>query len=118
LPACHFTVKRPTSVFHALPAAVIGAVAECGLLKIRTKVAKRGSDLSSFECPELRVEGTLRIPFENLASAWSFVVRYRTSSHAWSTLWPPFGMPMIVPFTAPAPYRFLCASSTGIGAVP
>src|SRR5919204_3907739 len=118
LPACHFTVKRPTSVFHALPAAVIGAVAECGLLKIRTKVAKRGSGLSSGECPELRVDGTLRIPFENFASAWSFVVSQRTSSHAWSTLWPPFGMPMIVPFTAPAPYRFLWASSTGIGAVP
>ena len=95
-----------------------GAVAECGLLKMRTKVAKRGSGFSSFERPELRVEGTLRIPFENFASAWSFVVSQRTSSHAWSTLWPPFGRPMIVPFTEPAPYRFLCASSTGIGAVP
>ena len=103
MPACHFTVKRPTNVFHALPARVIGAVAEWGLLKMRTKVAKRLSGLSSGERPELRVEGTFRMPFENRASAWSFVVSQRTSSHAWSTLWPPFGRPMIVPFTEPAP---------------
>ena len=37
------------------------------------------------------------MPFEKLASAWSFVVRYLTSFQASSRFLPAFGMPMIVP---------------------
>jgi len=45
------------------------------------------------------VVGTLRTPFEKIASAWLSVVRYLTSAHASSLFFTPFGMPMIVPFT-------------------
>ena len=100
------------------PIGVIGLVVECGLVKIFRNVLKFVSGISSGDFDELSVDGTLRISFENCASAWSFVVRYLTSSHAWSRFFPVFGMPMIVPLMYPEPYRFGCASSTGIGAVP
>ena len=63
------------------------------------KTAKFLSGLSSVDFAAVRVEGTLRMPFENIARAWSFVVRYLTRFHARSVFLPPFGMPMIVPFT-------------------
>ena len=61
------------------------------------KVAKFGSGFSSFDFAALFVDGTLRIPFENCASAWSFVVRYLTSAQDASLFFALFGMPMIVP---------------------
>jgi hypothetical protein len=48
---------------------------------------------------ELRVDGTLRMPFEKTASAWLFVVRYFSKAQASSLCFTPFGMPMIVPLT-------------------
>ena len=86
------------------PIGVIGVVCEFLLAKIFRNVAKFLSGISSCDVDELTVDGTFLIPFENFASAWSFVVRYLTRSHAWSRCLPPFGMPMIVPLTAPAPY--------------
>ena len=78
---------------------MIGTVVECLLLKIVRNVLKRASGMSSGDFDELAVDGTLRMSFENCASAWSFVVSHLTSSHAWSRFLPVFGMPMIVPFT-------------------
>ena len=60
-------------------------------------VAKFASGFSSFDVAEERVEGTFRIPFENCASAWSFVVMYLVNFQASSRFLPFFGMPMIVP---------------------
>ena len=61
------------------------------------KIAKFLSGFSSFDVAASRVEGTLRMPFENVARAWLFVVRYLTSCQAWSRFEPFLGMPMIVP---------------------
>ena len=61
---------------------MIGIVVECGLVKIFRNVVKCASGISSGDFDELAVDGTLRMSFENCASAWSFVVRYLTSSHA------------------------------------
>ncbi len=57
------------------------------------------SGSSSGDLDELTVDGTFLIPFENFASAWSFVVRYLTSFQASSRFLPPLGIPMIVPLT-------------------
>jgi len=76
---------------------VIGVVVELLFVKTFKNVLKCASGSSSGDLDELTVEGTFRIPFENFASAWSFVVRYLTSFHASSRFPPPFGMPMIVP---------------------
>jgi hypothetical protein len=78
---------------------VIGIVADLGWMKIFRKVLKFLSGISSGDFDELLVDGTFRIPFENFARAWSFVVRYLTSFHASSSWSAPFGIPMIVPLT-------------------
>jgi hypothetical protein len=82
---------------------VIGAVVECGLPMILRNGAKCGSCWISDDFAEACVVGTFRIAFENWARKCGFVVRYLTSSHAWSSCLTPFGMPMIVPFTWPEP---------------
>ena len=69
----------------AEPSGVTGIVDERGCVKIFVNVAKFGSGFSSFERAAAVVDGTLRIPFENVASACVFVVRYFTSFHASST---------------------------------
>ena len=81
----------------AEPSGVTGIVADFGWTKIFVNVAKFGSGLSSFDFAAAAVEGTFRIPFENIARAWVFVVRYLTRFQASSVFLPPFGMPMIVP---------------------
>ena len=58
-------------------------------MKIFVNVAKFASGFSSGERAAAAVDGTLRMPFENIASAWVLVVRYLTSFHASSRL-PPF----------------------------
>ena len=84
---------------YAFPAAVIGVVFEFGFAKIFRNVLKCASGLMSFDDNDALVVGTLRTPFEKIASAWLSVVRYLTSAHASSLFFTPFGMPMIVPFT-------------------
>src|ERR671931_2219872 len=110
-------MKLLKKVPKALPTAVIGSVVFFGFAKIFRNVAKCLSGLISFDVREAFVVGTFRIPFENSASGWLFVVRYLTSAQASSLCFVVFGMPMIVPFTLFEPYRSLCALSTGIGAV-
>ena len=78
-------------VMWSAPIGVIGMVCECGFVKIRRNVVKFLSGRSSLDFDELTVDGTFLIPFENLASAWSFVVRYLTRSHAWSRFLPLLG---------------------------
>ena len=75
----------------------IGVVCDFGFAKIFVNVAKCASGFSSFDTAAALVEGTLRMPFENCASAWLFVVRYFVSCHAASRFLPFLGMPMIVP---------------------
>ena len=75
----------------------MGIVCDFGFAKIFVNVAKFASGLSSFDFAALFVEGTLRIPFENCASAWLFVVRYLTSAQDASLSFAALGMPMIVP---------------------
>ena len=74
-----------------------GIVEEFLFVKIFVKAAKFLSGFSSGDFAAERVEGTLRMPFENVASAWLLVVRYLTRSHASSRFLPFLGMPMIVP---------------------
>ena len=76
---------------------MIGVVCDFGFAKICVNVAKFASGFSSFDLAAAFVEGTLRIPFENCASAWLFVVRYLTSAHDASLFFALFGIPMIVP---------------------
>src|SRR4029079_16456042 len=111
-------MKFVNVVWWSSPIGVIGVVWECGLTKILMNVRKCLSGISSGDLAELTVDGTFLIPFENFASAWSFVVRYLTSAQAASRCLPPFGMPIIVPLTAPPPYSCGLPSATGIGAVP
>src|SRR5207237_2927414 len=61
LPAWYLTVKRLISDRFAFPAAVIGAVVEYLLLKIRMKVAKFLSGFSSLAFAELRDDGAFLI---------------------------------------------------------
>ena len=70
---------------------------ELGFVNSFRNVLKFLSGVSSGETDELFVDGTFLIPFENRARAWSFVVRYLTSSQAASRFLPLFGIPMIVP---------------------
>ena len=97
MPACHFVTNVWTRFVNEAPDAMIGDVPDFGFAKIFRNGAKCASGMSSFECVDAVVDGTLRNPFESSASACVFVVRYLTRSHAWSGWWPFFGMPMIVP---------------------
>jgi hypothetical protein len=76
---------------------MIGDVPDLGWLNILMNGEKCASGWISFELPEAVVVGTFRIPFENVASAWLFVVSHFTSAHDLSRFLPPRGMPMIVP---------------------
>ena len=82
LPACHFDDQLANSSWYAAPAAVIGVVVVCLFANIFRKVEKCRSGVISFECSDAFVVGTLRSPFESIASAFAFVARYSTSSHA------------------------------------
>ena len=106
-------MKFVNVVWWSSPIGVIGVVCECGLTKILMNVRKCLSGISSGDLAELTVDGTFLIPFENFASAWSFVVRYLTSAQAASRCLPPFGMPMIVPLTAPAAVQLRLAVGDG-----
>ena len=64
------------------PDAMIGDVDDFGLANILRNVEKCASGISSFECVDAEVDGTLRSPFESSASACVFVVSHLTSSHA------------------------------------
>ena len=81
-PACHLARKLVKVSRCAEPSGVTGIVADRGFTKIFVNVAKFGSGLSSFDLRRGRCRGTLRIPFENFASACVFVVRYLTSFQA------------------------------------
>src|SRR5437868_5724688 len=81
-PACHFVAKLCTRFVYEAPDATIGDVPECGFEKIFRNVEKCASGVSSLECVDAVVEGTLRMSFENSASACVFVVSHLTSCHA------------------------------------
>ena len=74
-PDCHFVTQLVTSSWYAAPTAVIGWVADFGCAKMFRKVSKFLSGLRIFDFSDAFVVGTLRIPFENVASADEFVVR-------------------------------------------
>src|SRR6266536_2095934 len=118
LPACHLVKKFWTALVYADPAAVMGDVLDFGFAKIFRKVAKWASGLISFDVRDAFVVGTFRRPLLSTASAWLFVVRYLTRSHACDLCFTPRGIPMIVPLMYPEPYSSGWAPSTGIGAVP
>ena len=69
------------------------------------KTAKRSSGTSDGERSDARVDGTLRRPFDSLASAASSVARYLTSVQAASRWRASRGMPMTLPLMKPEPYR-------------
>ena len=101
-PACHFARKLVNVSRCAEPSGVTGIVADRGWTKIFVNAAKFGSGLSSGDFAAAAVEGTFRMPFENVARACVFVVRYLTRSHAMSVFLPPFGMPMSMGSSCPA----------------
>src|SRR5262249_22706593 len=110
--------KLWTAFVYETPDAVIGDVLDSLFAKIFRNVAKCSSGVSSFECVDAVVDGTLRRPFESSASACVLVVRQFTRSHASAVCLPVLGMRMIVPLMSPEPYRFDTELSTGMGAVP
>ena len=70
MPACHLARKLVKVSRCADPIGVTGIVEEFLFVKIFVKAAKFLSGFSSGDFAAERVEGTLRMPFENVASAW------------------------------------------------